>query len=287
MNKRLILASIAGLLAIGLMASPAFAQRGGRGGWGGGGRSYGGFGGYGGGYGGYGRGYGNWGGYGNNWGGYGNNWYGGYGRGYGIGIGLGFGSPYYGNYYNNGGYYSNGYYGTPNSYAYGTYVDQQPIISSDLSNYQVQMNSEPTGSSVAMQSFYSGPSNSAGSAQLSVKVPADAQVWLGNMESGQQGTDRQFSFPALPAGDNMFTLHATWNENGQTVTRDRQVNVKAGANATVDLTKASSDNPASTNSNNNNNSNVGHPADTNTSGQKTTAPAKTTPPTRPNTGTDQ
>ncbi|CAN5206700.1 hypothetical protein BH10PLA2_BH10PLA2_33510 [soil metagenome] len=304
MNKRLLLGSVAGLLAIGLTATPAFAQRGGGGGrgcgGGGGGRSFGGGyggGGYGGGgYGNYGRGYG---GYGNNWnGGYGNNWNGGYGRGYsGVGIGLGFGSPYY------GGTYSNGYYGTPNSYAYGTYANQQPIVGIDsgLSNYQAQLNGlpvDPTGNSVAsMQSFYSGPSSSAGSAKVTVKVPADAQLWLGPMESGQQGTEREFSFPSLPAGDNMFTLRATWNENGQAVKRERQVNVKSGANATVDLTKASNDNQTPSNSN------IGHPSDTNTSGQKImpntnknglkTTPntngsgQRITPPARPDTDINQ
>ncbi len=231
MNKRVMLTAIAGLLAVAMMASPAYAQRGGRGGgWGGGG----------------GRGWngGGWGGRGWDGGGY----YGGYGRGFGYGgYGVGFGL---------GGYgwdgYGQGYYGTPDNYAYGTYADYQPYYYSQpmnstnmgLSNYQLQTN--PTGNTYASQSFYSGPSNagSAGSAQLTVKVPADAQLWLGTMQSGQTGAERHFTFPALAAGDNYFTLRSTWNDNGRMVTRDRQVNMKAGANTTVDLTQATDTNAA-------------------------------------------
>jgi uncharacterized protein (TIGR03000 family) len=307
MNKRIIMASVVGILAMAMTASPAYAQRGGRGG--GGGRGYGGgaaynhagYGGYNhGGYGGYNHGYyGGYGGYNNGYyGGYGNGWY---GRGIGIGgIGFGLGYPYYGGgYYNNGyawGGYSPNYYSNPD-YTYGTYANVQPgtVIDSGLSNYQVQMTGEPTGNTVAMQSFYSGPATNAGSADLTVKVPADAQLWLNNMQSSQDGTERHFGFPALDSGDNIFTLRATWNENGQTITRDRQVNMKAGANTTVDLTKATSDkgapvNPSATDKDEptNNpsathkvapaNPNVGHPM------PEPAKEQKTNPPIRPETG---
>ena len=35
----------------------------------------------------------------------------------------------------------------------------------------------------------------------------------------------------------MFTLRATWTENGQPVTREKQVDMKAGGNEAVDFTK--------------------------------------------------
>ncbi len=276
MNKRLLLASVAGVLAMAMVATPAYAQRGGRGGGGwGGGRGYGGsYGGYNheyyGGNGDYNHGY---------YGGYGNGWY---GRGYGVGIGLGFGYPYYGGGYYNNGYasdgYAPGYYGSPDNYAYGTYANVQPgaAVNPRLSNYQVQMNSEPTGNSVAMQSFYSGPSANAGRADLTIKVPADAQVWLNTMQSSQTGTERHFGFPALPGGDNMFTVRGTWNDNGQTVTRDRQVNMKAGANTTIDLTQNTTDNAAPSNPN------AGQTTPNNTANGP-----KPIPPIRPDTGTKQ
>lgn len=257
MNKRIIVSLVASVLTLAMIASPAFAQRGGRGFGGGGGRGWGGgYGGYG-----YGRGYGGWGsGYygGSGWGGgYGRGYYGNYGYPYGLGLGVTLGGLGYSGYYNNG-YYNNGFYsdGVPyysDSTYYGTpYVTApsgQISVNSDgaiLSNYQVQnpgggpvINS--TGPTVAMQSFYSAPATSAGKADLTVRVPADAQVWLGSMQSGQTGAERHFSFPALPAGSNMFTVRATWMENGQTVSRDKQVDMKAGGNEMVDFTKAGAD----------------------------------------------
>jgi uncharacterized protein (TIGR03000 family) len=272
----MILTAVAGVLAVAMLTSPAYAQRGGRGG-GGGGRGWSGGGG--------GRGWngGGWGGRGwdggGYYGGYGRGYYGGYGRGF-YGLGLG-----YGGYGWDG--YSPGYYGTPDNYAFGTYSDYQPyyytqpMISTNtgLSNYQVQA---PTGTSYASQSFYSAPST-AGSAELTVKVPANAQLWLGTMQSGQTGTDRHFTFPALPAGDNYFTLRSTWNDNGKMVTRDRQVNMKAGANSTVDLTQATDNNATPSTSD----PNVNHPAPpkANIPAPLNTDDGKSkTPPIRPNTG---
>jgi uncharacterized protein (TIGR03000 family) len=246
MNKRMILGSVAAFLALALVVTPAFAQRGGGGrggggggrGWGGGGRSWGGS------YGGYGRGYGGYGNYGRGYG------YGGYGRGYGYGLGgygLGYGLGYYGGYYGDGYGYDGSYAQYPyNSgfYASQPYVAQPMIANTEsqaqpLSNYQLQdPASSGTAPTVAMQSFYSGPSTSPGKAELTVKVPANAQLWLGTMLSGQQGTERHFSFPALPQGDNWFTLRSTWTDNGQTVTREKKVNMKGGANSSVDFTKA-------------------------------------------------
>ena len=251
MNKRVMLTAVAGVLAVAMMASPAYAQRGGRGGGWGGGRGYSG-GDYGGGY----------------YGGYGRGYYGGYGRGFGYGVGL-------------GGYgwdgYGQGYYGTPDNYAFGTYADYQPSyyaqpMVSGLSNYQLQTN--PIGNTYASQSFYSGPSNS-GSAQLTVKVPVDAQLWLGTMQSGQTGAERHFTFPALAAGDNYFTLRSTWNDNGKMVTRDRQVNMKAGANTTVDLTQATDSNATPSTPR----PDDSHPTPLNTDDGKSK-----TPPIRPNAG---
>jgi uncharacterized protein (TIGR03000 family) len=255
MNKRSSVSLIASVLALALIASPAFAQRFGRGGgWGGGAYRGGGYynGGYGyGGYGGWGNGYyGSYGGYPY----YGQGYYSNYGYPLGLGLGIALGGAGYSGYYNNG-YYGNGFPYYSNSTFYGTPYATTPGAQIDintqagiLSNYQVQ---NPGGGpvinanapTVAMQSFYSGPSTTAGKADLTVKVPADAQVWLGSMQSGQTGAERHFSFPTLPQGSNMFTVRATWTENGQPVTRDKQVDMKAGTNETVDFTKAGSDRP--------------------------------------------
>jgi uncharacterized protein (TIGR03000 family) len=246
MKKRTLLATVAGVLAVALIATPAYAQRGGggggRGGGGGGGR------GWGGGGGGGGRGWGGGGYYGGGYGrGYG---YGGYGWG-GVGIGIGLGYPGYGGYYGDGYYLGGAYpdysYSNPTLYGTSPYVGQQmPYMNQPLvGNVPALQQPGGNGPTVAMQSFYSGPSASPGSAELTVKVPADAQLWLGSMQSSQQGTERHFSFPSLGAGDNMFSLRSTWTENGQTVTRDKQVNVKPGENSTVDFTQATEKAPPS------------------------------------------
>jgi len=291
MKKRTLLATVAGVLAVALIATPAYAQRGGGGGGrggggfgGGGGRGYGG-GGYGGGSygrggygggsygGGYGRGYG--------YGGYG---YGGYGYG-GIGIGIGLGYPAYGGYYGDGYYLGGAYpdysYSNPSLYGTSPYVGvpmpymNQPLVGNVPAIQQQPGVAGPIGGAngpaVAMQSFYSGPSASPGTAELTVKVPADAQLWLGSMQSSQQGTDRHFSFPSLGAGDNRFSLRSTWTENGQTVTREKQVDMKAGQNATVDFTQATETVPPSK-------PNAGLPAPA-PAGQPGNAPAL--PPTTP------
>jgi uncharacterized protein (TIGR03000 family) len=251
--KRIISAAVAALLALSLLASPAFAQRGGGGrSFGGGGRSFSGGGrsfsgarAYGGGSyrgggsyyrgGGYSRGYG----------------YRGYGWG-GVGIGLGW--PYYGSsYYAYPNYYDN--------YAY-PYV-QTPLLYNDsaapysaapviVGAQQPADNTAPStqgtpGTAVAgagvnsntWQSFYSGPSASTGQTELIVKVPtSDAQVSLGSMQSEQTGTERQFYFPAL-SGDTSFTIRCQWLENGTMVMREKQINVRPGQTATIDFSKDS------------------------------------------------
>ena len=230
MHKGTFVAMVAGVLSVALLAPRAHAQRGG----GGGGR------GGGGGGGGAGRG---WGGPGYGGAGYYRGGYGGYGYGRGsgyggIGIGLSgdIGLPGYGGF----GYGYDGHgIGIDSGYRYGGgalygNISYAPVP--DMS--QPLIVGPPAGNapSVAMQSFYSGPSRSAGSAELTVKVPADAQLWLGTMQSGQQGLERTFTFPSLQ-GNNVFNLRCTWSENGLLVSREKQVNVKPGENASVDFTQ--------------------------------------------------
>jgi uncharacterized protein (TIGR03000 family) len=263
MNKGTRVATIVGVLTVALMAPPAHAQRGGggggsRGGSGGGTRGGAGYGGswggagYGGGARGWaGPGYGGAGYYRGGYGGYG------YGRGYGyggIGIGIGInlggdiGLPGYGGFgygYDGQGigidsgipYGGAALYGNSN-YAPVPYLSQ-PLLATPPATQQPGGDAPVVSGiapSVAMQSFYSGPSSSPGTAELTVKVPPNAQLWLGTMLSGQQGPERTFSFPSLQ-GNNVFSLRCTWSENGQLISRERKVDVKPGLNATVDFTQ--------------------------------------------------
>jgi uncharacterized protein (TIGR03000 family) len=96
------------------------------------------------------------------------------------------------------------------------------------------------GGAVAAGSSTATPPPAAGAAHFTVKVPADAKVWVNDVETRQAGTSRRFHAPGpLDAGRTYeYVFRAQWAENGQTVTRDRTVRFKAGDDLTVDLTEA-------------------------------------------------
>jgi uncharacterized protein (TIGR03000 family) len=170
-------------------------------------RGRGGSGGRGGSSGNVGRGGNNRGGYGYGGGGYG---YGGGGYGYGgIGIGIGGLGGY-------GGYAPNYYYDSPAYYSGPAYA--APVT-------QVR------------ESYYPASPITQQSVNMKVIVPtADAQVWFENKATTQQGMERFFHSPSLDPGYTYaYTVKARWIEGGQTVTRERQVNVQAGQNILVDF----------------------------------------------------
>jgi uncharacterized protein (TIGR03000 family) len=143
-----------------------------------------------------------------------NFWYGypGIGLYFGLG-GYGWGYPgYYGGYYGGPGYaYADpGYY-----YPYG-----QPNI--------------PPPSAVDPNA----PPPAANTARLTVRVPADARVWVEDYLTQQTGPVRVMTTPALEPGQVYhYTVKAQWDENGQPVTREQTVNVMAGGNTPVDFTQ--------------------------------------------------
>ncbi len=198
----------AALLACG---PAAFAQHHGGGGMGGGGHMGGG--GFGGGYhGGYG------GGYRGGYGGYRGGYYGGGYRGYG-GYGYGWGYPGFGLFLGLGGY---GY-----GYGYGPDYYSPTIVTAGAdTTYGVQT-----------QSAYTP--NTSDTARLDIRVPADAQVWVGDVPLQQTGELRQMiSPPGLEAGKVYhYSVKATWTANGQPVTEERKINVQAGLASLVDFTK--------------------------------------------------
>jgi uncharacterized protein (TIGR03000 family) len=193
------------------MAQPAQARPWGGRGWGGGWS-----GGYYGGYGGYG-----WGG----WGGY-NDGY----RGYGWG-----GYPYYG-----GRGYGEGYYSAwPGTYNYG-------YSPGYTGTYVPEYYSSGVPASGAYASYYQPDTAAAGytgdttvsdtSVLLSVRVPADAEVWVDGQRTTQRGTLRQYESSDLTAGrDYTYVIRARWDEDGRPVDRTRRVTVRAGERQTVDF----------------------------------------------------
>ncbi len=84
------------------------------------------------------------------------------------------------------------------------------------------------------------PPPTTGQAHFTVKLPADARLWVNEVETKQTGASRRFHTPAdLEAGKSYeYTFRAQWTDNGQTVTRDRTQRFKAGDDLTVDFTEA-------------------------------------------------
>ena len=67
------------------------------------------------------------------------------------------------------------------------------------------------------------------SAQVSVLLPADADLWFEGMLVPDKGRVRRFTTPALsPLESYSYTVHANWTENGQMITQTQRVLVKAG-----------------------------------------------------------
>jgi|SRR5581483_4445305 len=78
-----------------------------------------------------------------------------------------------------------------------------------------------------------------GAAKVTVRLPADAQLWVDGRPTKQTGSVREFITPAvLKAGlTYYYTFRAQWPEGDRTVTRERRVAVRTGGTTDVDLTK--------------------------------------------------
>ncbi len=93
---------------------------------------------------------------------------------------------------------------------------------------------QPTGSS-DFQFTGSDLPRDKDKAYVDVMLPRpDARVWFGDQPTGQTGQHRIFVSPSLQANkDFVYTIKAQWMENGQEVTRQKDVDVRAGQQAHV------------------------------------------------------
>lgn len=157
----------------------------------------------------------------------------GYGRGYGYGNypyrsgwSAGYGAPY-----NDGGYYSPGYYSSPGMSSYS-----RPGMSS---GYVLQEGASPA--TISSQAFYSGTQAEPNQATIRVIVPdANAEVWFEDNMTKQKGTDRLFVSPSLEEGRSYtYKIKASWEQNGRDVTREKDVEVRPGAQAVVNFSEES------------------------------------------------
>jgi len=228
------------------------------------------------------------------YGGWGDGYYGGRGWGDGYYGGRGWGDGYYGGRGWGDGYgYSSGYspsivYSYPSymnsypSYDYGyapSMYNSTPYYSSNQGYGTTQGYGMNQGYGQGYQSYYSDPSQNQyqNSATVTVSVPApDAQVWFDNTPTRQQGMQRLYYSPPLESGSNYsYTIKARWTENGQTVDRQRKVQVQPGQSVNVDFRNTSGTG-----------SNQGENLQTPRTGNETPRTGNETPPT-PKTGTDK
>jgi uncharacterized protein (TIGR03000 family) len=89
------------------------------------------------------------------------------------------------------------------------------------------------------QAFYPPTAQPELTAQVAVRVPANAEVWFNGAAAAQKGPLRELVSPPLTPGlEFNYEIRARWLENGREVTKVRQVTVRAGDRLTVDLTSA-------------------------------------------------
>jgi uncharacterized protein (TIGR03000 family) len=184
---------------------------------------------------------------------------GGGGHGGGGGGGHGGGNPGGGNPGGGHGGYYPGYPGYYPGYGYG-------FPFGGLAGFALGRGSGYGGSGVGSYSSpYYYPSNSSTSeygsydnqpppfeaastqARITVMLPAEAKLWIGEYVSTLTGAARVLVTPVLgPSQAYSYTLVAKWNEDGREVTRTREVKFRAGESMTVDMTQSEPTSPPPT-----------------------------------------
>jgi uncharacterized protein (TIGR03000 family) len=78
-------------------------------------------------------------------------------------------------------------------------------------------------------------------ARITVKLPADARLWVDQVECPLTSAERAFNTPALQPGQSYFyTLKVQVQRNGTPVTDSQRVVMRAGQHVTVDFAGAES-----------------------------------------------
>ena len=76
------------------------------------------------------------------------------------------------------------------------------------------------------------------SARVTVKLPADARLWVDNVECPLTSGVRSFDTPALePGATYVYTVRAQVNRDGQPRSETRRVSMTAGDRVTVSFTE--------------------------------------------------
>jgi len=113
---------------------------------------------------------------------------------------------------------------TYDPYYYGSGVVTTPGYAEPVPLYYGETSSTPPATF-----FPTGDSQSDRIAQLTVNVPADAQVWFEDQLTTATGAARHFDSPPLVPGSRyIYDIKARWNDHGREVTQEQQVEVSAG-----------------------------------------------------------
>jgi uncharacterized protein (TIGR03000 family) len=73
-------------------------------------------------------------------------------------------------------------------------------------------------------------------AQITVSVPADAEVWFEGSKTVSTGSVREYqSTPLTPGMRYVYEIRARWNESGHEVTQTQTVEVSAGTHIGVEF----------------------------------------------------
>ena len=170
-------------------------------------------------------------------------YHGGHDRGYGY-------RHYYGGYYPYSGSYP--YYSFYNYYPYlyggddtleNAYANDTPYLSGSATYDSATYDSGYRGLSAQEYQAYAQAAPDRGArppapidstAHVTVRVPADAQVWIEGTKTTSTGAMRQFQSPPLTPGSRYtYDIKASWNESGREMTQTQHVQVTAGARTNV------------------------------------------------------
>jgi uncharacterized protein (TIGR03000 family) len=193
------------------------------------------------------------------------------GRGGGIGFSIGVGPSYGGYGYNRGGFgYGNPGYGYNRNFGPGysgwnNYYQNQPGLYSVRPQYYSTPSyySSPNyfvEPSYGQQSYYpptyaqpsyaqqqSAPATYGtehGGAEIVIRVPAHAEVWVNGVKSSMTGTERRFGTVPVSGQSDTYTVTARWtDQSGTQVQQTRTIQVTANGSFTADFLQGSAQAP--------------------------------------------
>lgn len=132
---------------------------------------------------------------------------------------------------------NSGFYGAS---SFGpSYSCSNAVCVQDFSNGVVVQAEQPQVPVEPNVTYSPSPEAQAGSvAHLMIKLPSpDAKLWIDDYQSRQNGMQRTMVTPSLePGAKYAYTLIAMWTEDGEAVTRSRDVTFQAGQSVVIDFT---------------------------------------------------